>query len=462
MTIGRQLVFLVAVAGVLSVLGPWVNHFIARRNSTAVRRVVDRGNQTTAHLFALVASVAKSEAAVQELVREKDPDKIEALAGQSQELVKAARQQIGELGSGSEITSALDAMVRANEGAIQNFLHGDIAMAQKALIDESNPAFGKLLDAVGAFQRAADTRDSQALAQTDASASALQTTLSLVALPLAAAFVFFGLVLVRRINSGLRRAVSELREAADKTAATSSEIASASQALAQGASEQAASLEETSAASHEIHAMASSHGESANSVASLMAESKGRIEEAGRALGEMVKAMAEIRTASLGVAKIMKVVDEIAFQTNILALNAAVEAARAGEAGAGFSVVADEVRNLAQRSANAARETSVLMEQATARSADGESKVGHVAGIMQRVGADASQMVKLIDEVNRGSREQERGTAQISRSIAEMEQVTQRAASSSEESAAAAVELDNQSRVLREIVGRLGGLVGQE
>jgi methyl-accepting chemotaxis protein/methyl-accepting chemotaxis protein-1 (serine sensor receptor) len=170
--------------------------------------------------------------------------------------------------------------------------------------------------------------------------------------------------------------------------------------------------------------------------------------------------MGEINASSDKISKIIKVIDEIAFQTNILALNAAVEAARAGEAGMGFAVVADEVRNLAQRCAQAARDTAVLIEESITKSNDGKQKVDEVAKAIHTITEQFSQVKTLVDEVHLGSQEQSRGIEQIGRAIVQMEQVTQKAAASAEESASAAEELNAQSAGLKDIVGRLNAIVG--
>lgn len=156
----------------------------------------------------------------------------------------------------------------------------------------------------------------------------------------------------------------------------------------------------------------------------------------------------------------MKVIDEIAFQTNILALNAAVEAARAGEAGMGFAVVADEVRNLAHRSAQAAKDTESLIEDSIVRSRDGKAKVDHVATAIRAIAADSNRIQVLVDEVNVASQEQSRGIEQVAKSVTLMENVTQRSAASAEESASASTELTAQASALQDVVLRLSQMVG--
>jgi methyl-accepting chemotaxis protein/methyl-accepting chemotaxis protein-1 (serine sensor receptor) len=174
----------------------------------------------------------------------------------------------------------------------------------------------------------------------------------------------------------------------------------------------------------------------------------------------MLSAMEGIATSSVQISKIIKVIDQIAFQTNILALNAAVEAARAGEAGMGFAVVADEVRNLAQRSAQAAKDTATLIEDSIARSLAGKASVDEVAEAIRSITTQSSRVKVLVDEIHTGSRDQSRGIDQVSRAVLQMEHVTQATASNAEQSAAAANQLKSQSQTMKEIATALGAMVG--
>ena len=246
-----------------------------------------------------------------------------------------------------------------------------------------------------------------------------------------------------------------------QTASAAGQVASSSQSLAQGSSEQAASLQETSASSEEINAMARRNTENSRSAAELVSQSQQKFAHTGKSLEQMVVAMTEISASSDRISKIIKIIDEIAFQTNILALNAAVEAARAGEAGMGFAVVADEVRNLAQRCAQAARDTSSLIEESIAKSNDGKVKVNDVAVAIRSITEDSVKVKTLVDEVNLGSQEQARGIEQVAKAVSQMEKVTQTTAANAEESAAAAEELTAQSEAVKGIVEELVGMVGR-
>jgi len=265
---------------------------------------------------------------------------------------------------------------------------------------------------------------------------------------------------VRQINVSLRRAISDLSEGAGQVASAAGQISSSSQSLAQGSSEQAASLEETSSSSEEINSMARKNAENSQTAHSLVMQSQQRVEETNHSLESMVTAMADIKNSSDKVSKIIKVIDEIAFQTNILALNAAVEAARAGEAGMGFAVVADEVRNLAQRCAQAAKDTAALIEESIIKSDDGQAKVNHVAVAIHAITEESAKVKTLVDEVSLGSQEQTRGIEQIAKALTQMEQVTQQSAANAEESAAAAEELTAQASTLMEVVHQLSAMVG--
>ena len=316
------------------------------------------------------------------------------------------------------------------------------------------------LDATSArFLQIQNEMQAEALKSADSTMSnSLWITCVMVAIGLAVGVVV--LLVVRSASSSLRRLASELSEGAGQTASAASEVSASSQSLAQGSSEQAASLEETSAAGEQINAMARKNTENSRVAAELVAQSGVKFSRTNLSLEHTVTAMGEINTQSAKISKIIKVIDEIAFQTNILALNAAVEAARAGEAGMGFAVVADEVRNLAQRCAQAARDTASLIEESIAKSNDGKIKVDEVATLIRQITADSQQVKTLVDEVSLGSEEQARGIEQISKSIVRMEQVTQATAASAEESAASAEELTAQSEALRSIVVRLMAMVG--
>jgi methyl-accepting chemotaxis protein len=268
------------------------------------------------------------------------------------------------------------------------------------------------------------------------------------------------IVLTFRIVGSVQGIVGELAASAQQVAAASSQVASASSSLAQGSSEQAASLEETSAAANQIQSMASKNSENTQAAAGLASQSQQITTETDRSLQGMIVAMNEIGASSDKISRIIKVIDEIAFQTNILALNAAVEAARAGEAGMGFAVVAEEVRNLAHRSAQAAKDTAALIEESIAKSTEGKTRVDQVAGSVRSVTDVSSRVQTLVEEVNLGSQEQYRGIEQVAKAITQMEQVTQRAAANAQESAAAGEELNAQSRAMNEMVARLTALIG--
>lgn len=268
------------------------------------------------------------------------------------------------------------------------------------------------------------------------------------------------LLMVRDIGGTLRRIAGEMTESAEQVASAARQISSSSQLLAQGAAEQAASLEETSASAEQITAMTRKNAENSKASAAHMQESALQVDEANRVLKDMVASMEGINASSDKVAKIIKVIDEIAFQTNILALNAAVEAARAGEAGMGFAVVADEVRSLAQRSAQAAKDTAALIEESIVRSREGSGKLDQVAGVIGEITESSGKVKVLVDEVKQGSEEQARGIQQISEAISRMEQVTQRSAASAEQSASAGEEMSAQAGTLRGVAQQLQRLVG--
>jgi methyl-accepting chemotaxis protein len=265
---------------------------------------------------------------------------------------------------------------------------------------------------------------------------------------------------IRGLDAQLRRSVVELTEGSDQVSSAATEVSSSSQSLARDTSEQAAMIEETSASAEQINSMAKRNAESAQSATALVIEAVSGTEQTNRAVAECVEAMNAIGESSSKIAKTLQVIDKIAFQTNILALNAAVEAARAGEAGMGFAVVAEEVRNLAQRCASASEEISLLIEQSLGNSDTGRAKMKTLVESGEKVNKIFASMKVLVEEITLSSEEQGRGIDQIGRAIQKMEQGTQKSAANAEESAASAEELNAQSEQLREVASVLTQMVG--
>jgi methyl-accepting chemotaxis protein len=265
---------------------------------------------------------------------------------------------------------------------------------------------------------------------------------------------------VGQITASLRQTVLQLDEGASQLAAGANQISAASQTLAAGTSQQATSIGETTAASEQIAAMTRRNAESATEASGLMQDTTTLVGDANRSLGQMQESMQAISQSSTKVGDIIKIIDQIAFQTNILALNAAVEAARAGEAGMGFAVVADEVRNLAHRSAQAAKDTTTLIEESMARSHEGRSKLELVATSIRAITESSIQVKGLVEEVKSGSLEQTKGIQLISTQMSTIEKITQSAAASAEEGAATGEEMQAQANSLHSIVRDLREMVG--
>jgi len=264
----------------------------------------------------------------------------------------------------------------------------------------------------------------------------------------------------RLITTPIGKIISHLKQGAEQLNTSSAEITNGSQTLAEGASEQAASIEETSASLEELASMTKRNSENAQNANDLAKQTRAAADKGAADMQAMSGAMEAIKASSDDIAKIIKTIDEIAFQTNILALNAAVEAARAGEAGLGFAVVADEVRNLAQRSAQAAKETAAKIEGAISKTAQGVGISNKVAEALNEIVTKARQVDELAAEVSSASHEQTQGITQINSAVGQMDKVTQSNAASAEESAAAAQELNAQAVMMKDSVNELLKLVG--
>jgi methyl-accepting chemotaxis protein len=266
-------------------------------------------------------------------------------------------------------------------------------------------------------------------------------------------------MLVSRIVSSIRLITDHLKLNAENVNRASTQISSASQSLAEGATEQAAGLEETSSSLEEMSSMTRQNADNATQANTLASNAQNIANNGNNAMGRMASAIEAIKKSSDETAKIIKVIDEIAFQTNLLALNAAVEAARAGEAGKGFAVVAEEVRNLAMRSAEAAKNTSNLIEQSVNKSNNGVQICTEVKKSLEEIVQAIGKTTDLVSEIAEASKEQAQGVEQINTAVSQMDKVTQQNAANAEESASASEELSTQASSMNETVDKLITLV---
>jgi len=267
---------------------------------------------------------------------------------------------------------------------------------------------------------------------------------------------------IKKMSDNLNGVFAEIRASASQVSMGSKQVADGAQALAQGSTEQAASIEELSNSIAEIAERTKANAAIASKNSKLSETIKESAEKGSRQMDEMISAVGAINEASKSISKIIKTIDDIAFQTNILALNAAVEAARAGQHGKGFAVVAEEVRNLASKSAEAARETGVMIQNSIDRAELGSHIAGETAESLREIVSGINESSQLVAEIASASEEQSMGIAQINVGVDQVAQVVQHNSATAEESAAASEEMSGQSDVLQQLISHFKLKEGSE
>jgi len=348
------------------------------------------------------------------------------------------------------LQQAAAAYAKGLDQVVADKIDRDKIIAEKLnrVAPEFTATLGRVKSSVQDFQRGLESRT-----QTE------QRRNELIVSSVTIAGIVLGIVLawviIRSVGHRITHVAGRLATESDKANGSAAQVAQASQAMANGATQQASSLEETSSSLHEMASMTSRNSENAQNAKALANQARQTADAGAADMEQMKAAMSAIKGSSVEISKIIKTIDEIAFQTNILALNAAVEAARAGEAGLGFAVVADEVRNLAQRCAGAARETADKISASTEKSEQGVRISEKMAVNLGAIVEKTRQLDERIAEIAQSSHEQSEGINQLNSAVASMDKITQDNAALAQQSAAASEELKAQAEQVRLAVADL-------
>jgi methyl-accepting chemotaxis protein len=459
--VSRQLALLLSAFAIMTVLTLIAFTYFLRQTLDSSTRVSHDATAQLALSYSLLESLSDTHGRLQVMLRLKDPDELEKALKEVEVHQQASTALIT---NGTAAIAALkpknDALIIAQKAVIEDVLRGSVADAYDKFFSQAATQLEVLLVEIG-LQNAKVQKNTAAALDTHTLRTNRKTwwQTAIAALVLTA-LVVFGWRLKTRIVRELQRVSTVLGDSSVQLAGAIGQVSASSQALAEGASEQAASLEETSASLEEMSSMTERNADNAGKAHELAKQARAVAERGADDMQAMSQAMNDIKTSSDDIAKIIKTIDEIAFQTNILALNAAVEAARAGESGMGFAVVAEEVRNLAQRSARAARDTADKIEGAMVNTAQGVELNAKVAEALHEIVGRIRQVDDLVAEVSTASNEQSNGIRQLNTAVTQMDKVVQSNAAGAEESAAAGQQLNAQAGSLKALASGLQELVG--
>jgi methyl-accepting chemotaxis protein len=457
----RQLLLLLFLAASVTIAAVALYYFNSIGTFKASSAVTTDSIARLNHSYDLLERVSGDMSSLQQLLRQMDPDEIEKASQSLEASQKRSADLIVACGpAAASVKPKFDALVALEKTVVADFIKGHAGLADETYLQKVSPQGGVVLEEIRKYHETVQADTQQTLTrQQNQMTGTLRWHAGLLTLVLALVMLA-GWRLKNRITETLRAVVAKLVEISGSSTNSAEQVSASSQTLAEGSSQQAASIEETSASLEDMARMTERNAENASKANELAKQTRTAAEKGSGDMQAMSTAMEAIKHSSDDIAKIIKTIDEIAFQTNILALNAAVEAARAGEAGMGFAVVADEVRNLAQRSAQAAKETAAKIEGAIGNTARGVGLSGKVKATLNDIVTKARQVDELVAEVASASREQTQGITQINTAVDLVDKVTQNNAANAEESAAAAQGLKSQAEVMKSAINELVLLIG--
>ncbi|HBF36069.1 MAG TPA: hypothetical protein DDW50_01970 [Firmicutes bacterium] len=434
-------------------------------------------NQKTAmndHVIQLATRISDSfqqiMLSIHEVILYKDPESIQQEIQKIQDARKQYQAAYNELSKApmftartrmlrDQIMKAVAAAKPINDQLLTLAQTNSDSEALALLRSKASPATAKLVNTISELIKAQENLMTSYNTATDKHTLASFNGLIILGLLAIAFGIIISYFITRSITGPVNQIAGSLSDSASQVAAASDQLTAASQQLSEGCSEQASSIEETSATLQETTSMTQQNGGNTREALQLSGLTEDAAQKGNQEMAEMVNAMNEIKNSSNEAIKVVKIIDDIAFQTNILALNAAIEAARAGEAGLGFAVVAEEVRNLAQKSAGAARDTATIIETNIGLSGKGVVISEKVKNDLDGITLQAKKVTALMKEISAASQEQAQGIEQVNQAIIQIETVTERNASNAQETASASEELNAQAQNLREVVMRLSQLV---
>jgi len=444
--------------------GPRVNELFRETNE---RETIPRIEKT---IESMKGSIVDLESELKKITDEDERDDISDEIGSLREDIKRSIKRIETAREVKEVdprevpTDELDREVLKNGEAIYFFKGDDARVLIPYTVQEKGCSetsgchkYAKEGDVLGAISM---TFSMEEINKEIKDGKTVTTGFALIKLIIILAVVLY--ILIFYITKPIMNATSDLSSRASDLLNASEQLSSSSLLLSEGTTEQAASLEETSSSLEELNSTIQHNANNAEKVTQLALAAKGTAEKGAKSIEKIIVSMKDIDRSSNKVAKIIKVIDEIAFQTNLLALNAAVEAARAGEYGRGFAVVSDEVKKLAMRSAEAAKETNKLIEESNSSAKNGGTLASEAETVLSEIVINSADIARLVSEIANASREQAEGVDQITGTLSQMNQITDRNSALSVETAAAGQNLLEQSNNLTAIVDSLEAVIGKE